>query len=314
MRKLTNLEPHLIPALRSMFAVLPEVAIGTHAIRQERRELEPLREQARSEVFRDERVPRAGDRPELLLRVYRPERAQGAIPALIWMHGGAWSLGGPEFDEHMLRGFADDAGVLAVSVDYRLAPEHPFPAALHDCDAAVRFIHEHAGDFGVDAARICIGGSSAGANLAAGLCLKLRDERGPQPAFQLLMYPALDDRLATPSMMTLADPRTINATFMRDRWRDYLGKDGADSPYAVPVRAGDLAGLPRTLLLTAELDPLRDEGLDYAMRLWLAAVSCEVHVLAGVIHGFDALVPESAEARSALALVTSALQRVAAAS
>lgn len=314
MRKpITDLEPWLIPELRRVFAVLPEVAIGTQAVKRERVELEPLLELARSEQFEDRVVPAEAAHPEVRMRCYMPEsvKGKGAVPALIWMHGGAWSLGGPEFDEHMLRRFADSAGLFTVSVDYRLAPEQPFPAALLDCEAALRWTSNNARELGVDPLRLCVGGSSAGANLAAGLCLKLRDEHGPKPALQLLMYPALDDRLTTPSMMSLADRRTITSEFMRDRWKDYLGAHGEHSPYAVPVRAKDVAGLPPTLLLAAELDPLRDEALDYAMRLWYAAVSCEVHVLSGVVHGFDALVPDAPEAHSALGLVIARLRRVA---
>jgi acetyl esterase/lipase len=127
---------------------------------------------------------------------------------------------------------------------------------------------------------------------------------------QLLLYPALDDQLATPSMQHIADRRTITREFMQDRWRDYLGPDGQSSPYAVPARAEDVAGLPPTLLLAAEFDPLRDEAMAYALRLWHAAVSCELHVLTGVIHGFDAIAPDAPEAHSAQELVMARLRRV----
>jgi acetyl esterase len=298
---ITNLEPWLDPELLAVFASLPAVAMGTAAIGRERQELAPLQEQMRSERFVERHVPgHTASAPAVRVRTYRPARVAGHLPALVWMHGGAWSLGGPEFDEHLLRKVADEAELFAISVDYRLAPEHPFPAALFDCEAALRWASTSARELGVDTARICVGGSSAGANLAAGLCLKLRDDAGPQPVQQLLLYPALDDRLNTPSMQTLADPRTLTREFMRERWQAYLGDATDTSPYAAPARATNLAQLPSAAILAAELDPLRDEAVEYASRLWHAAVSCELRVLRGAIHGCDAIAPNSAVARASL--------------
>jgi acetyl esterase/lipase len=307
---ITDLEPWLDPELRDVFAMLPEVSRGTRAIAQERKELAPLVDRARSQRFVERHVPgsTASD-PAVRVRTYRPAQAAEPLPALVWMHGGAWSLGGPEFDEHLLQRWADEASLFAISVDYRLAPEHPYPAALHDCEAAVRWACSSASELGVDPARIGIGGSSAGANLAAGLCLKLRDSAGPQAALQLLLYPVLDDRLNSGSMKTLADPRTLTREFLSERWRAYLGHDRCAPQYAAPARALDLTHLPPTLILAGELDPLRDEAVEYARRLWFAAGSCELLVLQGAIHGCDAIAPESAVARASLAWVVSALAR-----
>jgi len=230
--------------------------------------------------------------------MYRPANIAGAAPVLLWMHGGAWSLGGPEFDDHWLLGIAERAGVHVVSVDYRLAPEHPFPGAIEDCRTVLRWLRQQAAALNIDGRAICVGGSSAGANLAAGLTLLCRDAGEPQPALQLLMYPALDDRLETPSMLGIDDPRTINRSFMRERWRAYLGSRDPCSYYAAPARAQDLHGLPRTSILAAELDALRDEAVAYAERLVATGIECTLLVLRGAVHGCEAIAPQSSLAAS----------------
>ncbi|MET0389190.1 MAG: alpha/beta hydrolase [Polyangiales bacterium] len=308
---ITDLVPWLVPELREVFAVLPAVPLGPGAIRRERKELDALSELAGSDRFYEVRVPGLDGEPPVRVKHYRPAAAAERLrSALVWMHGGAWSLGIPEFDEPMLQRFADESGCVVLAVDYRLAPEHPFPAALLDCEAVVRWAFAQATELGVDPTRVCVGGSSAGANLAAGLCLKLCETGANRPALQVLMYPALDDALDSASMLTLADPRTLTRAFMHDRWQAYLGTQGQGSPYAIPARASDaqIAALSPALILAAELDPLRDEGVAYATRLWRAAVSCELHVLPGAIHGFDAIVPDSGLARAALQTVTSRLR------
>ena len=304
-----DLESRLDPQLREIFRVLPPIAIGREVVQRERVELsDALREVERPPGFSDRFIPGLEHDPLVRLRSYRPPAASGRLPALIWLHGGGWTLGVPEVDERMLQEFADQVALQIVSVDYRLAPEHPFPAALRDAEAALRWTFEHSAELQVDPEQLFVGGSSAGANLAAGLCVKLRDGAQPNPAFQLLLYPALDDRLDTPSMHEIADRRTIHREFLRDCWRSYLGS-AVPNPYSSPARAEELSGLAPALIIAAELDPLRDEAVRHAVRLWQAAVRCELHVLQGAIHGVDALARTSALARLVTGLARDGLSR-----
>jgi acetyl esterase/lipase len=185
---------------------------------------------------------------------------------------------------------AMDSGAVVVSVDYRLAPEHPYPAGLHDCYAALTFLHAEAGVLGVDPACVAVAGASAGGGLAAATTLLARDQGGPPLCFQMLQIPELDDRLDTPSMQAFVDSPVWNRPLAVISWRAYLGElwGAADVPaYAAPARASDLSGLPPAYISTAENDPLRDEGIIYAMRLLQAGVSVELHQFPGTFHGSD---------------------------
>jgi acetyl esterase len=182
-------------------------------------------------------------------------------------------------------------GIIVANVEYRLAPEAPFPAALDDCYATLMHLHENAPELGIDASRIAVGGSSAGGGLAAGTALRARDEGGPPIAFQLLLSPALDDRGGTPSLTQFADGPVVTARLIELAWRYYLGPgyagahDTTVSPHAIPARATDLAGLPPAYIAAMELDPLRDYEIDYSRRLLRAGVSVELHVHPGTFHG-----------------------------
>jgi acetyl esterase/lipase len=174
-----------------------------------------------------------------------------------------------------------------VSVDYRLAPEHRYPAALDDCYGVLAWTAASADALGVDPDRLGVAGASSGGNLAAAVALRARDRGEPAVAFQLLVYPTLDDRRQTVSQQFVATP-VIDGADCERCWRYYLGSERADvSPYAAPARATDLTGLPPTYLMTAELDPLRDEGIEFATRLLAAGVSVDLHQFAGAVHGFD---------------------------
>ena len=186
--------------------------------------------------------------------------------------------------------FASDVGCVVASVDYRLAPENPFPAGLEDCYAALAWIAAHAAEIGVDASRIAVAGCSTGGTLAAGLALLSHDRGGPELAFQVLLCPALDDRLQTGSMAEFAEPGPMEAGRVgaRHLWRSYLGNTNTStSPYAAAARATDLAALPPTYIITAGFDCLRDEGLDYATRLIAAGVPTELHHFPTCFHAFD---------------------------
>ena len=181
------------------------------------------------------------------------------------IHGGGFVIGSVEAEHAGAALTAIDTGAVVVSVDYRLAPEHPYPAGLHDCYAALSYLHAEADALGVDPARVALSGASAGGGLAAATALLARDRGGPAICFQLLPIPELDDRLETPSMGTFVDSPLWNRPLAVQSWQAYLGPlyGSADVPaYAAPARADDLAGLPPAYISTAENDPLRDEGID----------------------------------------------------
>lgn len=237
----------------------------------------------------------------VVVRVHRPVGITGDLPCLYWMHGGGLVLGSYEGDDPRFDRWSPMFGMVGVSVEYRLAPETPYPGPLEDCYAGLRWVHEHASELGIDATRIGIGGPSAGGNLAAGLGLLARD-RGEVPVtYQLLIYPMLDDRQVTASSQWPDPiwPPSANTY----GWTAYLGaaaKGGPDvPPYAAPARATDLAGLPPTLIAVGAIDGFSDEDIEYAVRLRQAGVPVDLHVYAGAPHGFDGLAPGSAVAQRA---------------
>jgi acetyl esterase/lipase len=197
-----------------------------------------------------------------------------------------------------------------VSVEYRLAPEHPFPAGIEDCYAALCWTAQHAAELAADPARLAIAGQSAGGGLAAGTALLARDRGFPALCFQLLEIPELDDRLDTPSMLAFDDTPLWNRPNAVQSWRHYLGPThtGEPSPYAAPARAKDLAGLPPAYVSTMEFDPLRDEGILYALRLMQAGVSVELHSYPGTFHG-SGLLPSAEVSKRGAREVLDALRR-----
>ncbi|MEU5977555.1 alpha/beta hydrolase [Streptomyces sp. NPDC047315] len=249
----------------------------------------------------DRTVP--GD-PDVPVRINRPDRPQGAI---VWMHGGGWVMGDLDTEQHWAARIAAGSGAVVVSVGYRLAPEHRFPAALDDAYAVLRWTVEHAAELGVDPARVAVGGHSAGGNLAAALALRARDEAGPRVHFQLLNEPSLDDRQETWSQRNFTDTPWANREMVGACWRHYLGPTPT-TPYAAPARATDLSGLPAAYVSSAEFCPNRDENVDYAMRMLRAGVSVELHQWAGTFHGSQAVLSADVSQRQ-IAGVCTALRR-----
>jgi len=253
----------------------------------------------------DRLVPGWEGDPEVPVRVYRPRRAPGdaaaPAPGIVFIHGGGFIIGSVETEHIGALLVAADAGAVVVSVDYRLAPEHPYPAALHDCYAALSWLHAEAGALGVDRDRVAVMGASAGGGLSAAVALLSRDLGGPALCFQMLQIPELDDRLETPSMQTFVDSPLWNRPLAVQSWKAYLGDlhGSPDVPaLAAPARATDLGGLPPAYISTAEHDPLRDEGIVYALGLLHAGVSVELHQFPGTFHG-SALVTRAAVSRRA---------------
>jgi acetyl esterase/lipase len=227
------------------------------------------------------------------VRLFRPQGASGPGPALLWIHGGGYVIGSAAQDDVLCRRFARGLGMTVVSVDYRLAPAHPYPAPLEDCYSALKWLTRLPA---VDPARVAIGGASAGGGLAAALALLARD-RGEIPlAAQLLVYPMLDDRTVERKDLDNPGHRLWNQSSNKFGWSAYLG--GADPEVAVPARREELAGLPPAWLGVGTLDLFHDEDLAYAERLKAAGVPCHVEVVQGAFHGFDGIVPKAEVSQS----------------
>lgn len=224
--------------------------------------------------------------PPVPVRVYRPPHARGAV---IWLHGGGFVMGDVHTEHPWAARLADSSGEMVISVGYRLAPEHPFPAALDDAYAVLAWASENADRLGIDPGRIAVGGHSAGGGIAAAVALRAREEQRLPVCFQLLNQPALDDRQESWSARTFTDTPWWNRAKSTAAWAHYLGGAPA-SPYAAPARAADLTGLPPAYLATAELCPNRDEDIAYALRLLQANVPVELHQWSGTFHGSHALI------------------------
>jgi len=247
-----------------------------------------------------ERVELTTEGSGVALSMLRPLGSTDHSPALFWMHGGGMVIGNRHMDDARLIEWCRSLGCVCITVEYRLAPEAPYPAPLDDCEAGLRFVVEHAHDLRIDRQRIGIGGRSAGGALAAGVALRCRDRANVALAFQYLEYPMLDDRGLTASSQLEGLPiwtRESNAF----GWRSYLGErcgtDGVPAE-AAPARSTELSGLPTAFIGVGTADCLRDESIDFAARLCRAAVPTELHVYAGAIHGFD-MFADTAVARTA---------------
>jgi acetyl esterase len=267
--------PSLDPELAPLIELLPEMEGSLDDIGAARQMLAS---------FIPSTPPEAEDRVEwtevpvggATVRVYRPKGADGDLPALLHIHGGGFCLGSAEIDHPQSVGLADELQAVVATVDYRLAPENPYPAGLDDCYAALELLA------GPD--RLAVQGQSAGGALAAGVALLARDRNGPAIRLQVLEIPVLDDRCDTPSMREhVATPMWSRPQAVQ-AWSYYLAGRPADQ-YAAPARAEDLSGLPPAFVLTCELDPLRDEGIRYAARLLESGVSVELHSYPGTFHG-----------------------------
>src|SRR4051794_20625917 len=254
----------------------------------------------------------AGPRGEVGVRVYRPVDASGSLPCLVWIHGGGMIFGDLDADDLACDGYAEAVGCVVIAVDYRLAPEHPHPAPVEDCHAALCWAAENADELGIDASRIALGGSSAGGGLAAATALLARDRGGPSVVFPLLVYPMLDDRDQTPSTVEFDGILTWSRGHNRSGWAALLGdRAGASDldPCAAPARATDLSGLPPALIQVGELEVFRDEDIDYAARLLAAGVSTQLPVSSGAYHAWDIFAPEAGASRRALEERIDALSR-----
>ncbi|MFC5949269.1 alpha/beta hydrolase [Pseudonocardia lutea] len=239
-----------------------------------------------AELARVEDTAAPGPEGDIPVRLYVPP-GDGPLPVLVYYHGGGWVIGNIESHDAVCRALAARAGCLVASVDYRLAPEHRFPAAVDDSYAALTWAAEKIGDFGGDPARLAVGGDSAGGNLAAVVAQLAKKQGGPPIAFQLLVYPATDRFDDSPSMRENALGPLLSRAWIEWFLGCYLNSpDEGQDPRVSPGRAEDLSGLPPALVITAEFDPLRDQGAAYVGKLREAGVDAQLLPVDGMIHGF----------------------------
>jgi len=278
----------LLPELREAFARLPEFHLPED-LEKARRNPMPEYQPSPEVIISDHTITGAGGQP-MLVRIYQPaSRDSSQRPAVLWIHGGGYVMGHPGYDDNLCRDFVLAAGCVVVSPDYRLAPEHPYPAGLEDCYSALVWMTESAKELSIDLRRVAIGGASAGGGLTAALALLARDRGGPSICFQMPLYPMIDDGNTTPSSYEITDARVWNRENNIAAWKMYLGDlEGADvPPYAAPSRAAELAGLPPTYTCVGQLDPFRDETIEYVARLARAGVDVEFHLYPGCYHAFE---------------------------
>jgi acetyl esterase/lipase len=231
------------------------------------------------------------------VRVHRPSVAAKSAPALLWIHGGGMVMGSAAQDDRLCRRLATKIGAVVASVEYRLAPEHPFPAALDDCYEALLWL---AGRTDIDSDRIALGGASAGGGLAAAVALMAKERGQVHPVAQVLAYPMLDDRTAERDDIDGRRLRMWNQRSNRFGWRSYLGSAYGREvpPLAAPSRYEDLAGLPPAWIGVGTNDLFHDEDVNYARRLHAAGVPCQLHLVPGAYHGFDAVEPRASVSRA----------------
>ncbi len=262
-----------------------------------------LRRDGRIEI--EERlVPGPEGAPPVSVLICRSSTRSGPAPGVYHTHGGGMIMGDQRTGLAQLLDWVETLGVVVVSVEYRLAPEHPFPAGVDDCYAGLSWLAEHAAEIGVDPARLIIAGTSAGGGLAAAVALMARDRQGPSLVGQMLLCPMLDDRALTPSSVELAGEGVWDRISNRTGWTALLGGAAGGpgvSPYAAPARAEDLSGLPPAFIDVGSVETFRDEDVDYSLRLWRCGGQAELHVWPGGFHGFDAFAPDAVLSRVARA-------------
>ncbi|MEV4368839.1 alpha/beta hydrolase [Nonomuraea sp. NPDC049637] len=312
-----NLDPDLRAALENApFPAFDVTALDAEELAGHRAQIHAMlaaTPPAETEVrIEDRRVPGPDGEPDIRVRVYRPAQDGAGRPGLYWIHGGGMIVGMPEVDDATMIDYVERLGVVVVSVDYRLAPEHPHPAPVEDCYAGLLWTAKNAEELGIDPARLAVGGASAGGGLAAGTVLLARDRGGPEVVLQLLICPMLDDRNTTPSSLEFTEAVVWDRAANLYGWSALLGDraGGPDVPaYAAPARAEDLSGLPPAFVDVGELEVFRDEDIDYAQRLARAGVSTEFHLYPGAFHGFDVMVPDTPLSRRARETRLAALRR-----
>lgn len=311
------MEERVHPELRQLFSVLPKTQTNRENLREVRQQMNQMvismnaAKPVNDAVMTSERfIPGAEGDPDVRVKIYEPKIKNEILPGVLHFHGGGFIIGTADMFDANCEEIVKEVNCVVISVDYRLAPEHPFPAPVEDCYAALKWFSENAAELGVDPSRIAVSGGSAGGGLTAAISLLSRDRKGPSIAFQMPNYPMIDDRCITSSNNEITDERIFNGKSNQQAWDMYLGnKDGEVSQYAAPARATDLSGLPPTYTCVGELDPFRDETIEYVARLTKAGVPVEFHLYPGCFHGFEGFVPTAEISQRAIKEFHSALKR-----
>ncbi|MDG1944219.1 MAG: alpha/beta hydrolase [Halioglobus sp.] len=284
------------PELVALLEFLPDAALTISDPENARASFGELMGQFNAELDRsgvnivDRNISGPSEAPDVAIRIYSPEGLNHSVPGILHIHGGGFVIGTLDSELGSCLTLCRNLGVVVVSVDYRLAPENPYPGPLEDCFAALSWTNENSAELNIDPERLAVFGASAGGGLSAATALLARDRGGPPICFQYLGIPEVDDRLQTPSMQRFVDTPMWNRPNAELSWDFYLGdqfqRGANDVPYyAAPARAQDLSGLPPAYISTMEFDPLRDEGVEYALRLMQAGVATELHSFPGTFHG-----------------------------
>jgi len=240
----------------------------------------------------DRTIPGPDGAPDITVRIYRPVNATGSLPGVYYIHGGGMCLGDIAGEDQIATNVCDQIGAVVVSVEYRLAPEHPHPAPVEDCYAGLVWMARHAEELGFDPDRLAIDGGSAGGGLCIGTALLARDRGFPAVKFLLAIYPMIDDRNETGSSHEITDIGVWDRAGNIEAWKWYLG-DGEPDQYAAPARAEDLSGLPPTYIDVGTVDLFRDEDIAFANRLMQAGVPTELHITPGSYHGSEIFAPDA---------------------
>ncbi|MCP8970123.1 alpha/beta hydrolase [Ectobacillus ponti] len=290
-----RVNPELLPGLE----LFPDLDLRPEympAIREGMAQMKPAEAIADEAVSMNDEIIAGPDGNPLQVRLYRPKAVTEALPALLWIHGGGYVLGDVDGDDELCIRFVKEANCVVASVNYRLAPEHPYPAPIEDCYAALKWIADEAASLNIDSDRIGVAGASAGGGLTAALTLLARDRNYPSLCFQMPLYPMIDDRNNAPSTDEVREGFVWNKKTNEAGWRMYLGElYGTDEipAYAAPARAEDYSNLPYTYTCVGQLDPFRDETLTYVTKLAQAGVDVEFHLYPGTYHGFEGINPDA---------------------
>ena len=301
--------PHIDPELAQFVEAFPVVRVSAPGV-----DVVQVREDLNRRWQRMQPVVQVGEVTDMTapapVRVYKPVRGAAGLPVVVFLHGGGWCTGSLVTHDDLCRRICRSAQAVVVSVDYRLAPEHPFPAAVDDAWAVLQWVGEHAAEIGGDPARIAVAGDSAGGNLAAVLALRARDEGGPSLLFQLLLYPATGGVGEFPSRVENSDAPVLSTADLNTFLRHYAGHLGDSRPVDLePALASDLSGLPPAFIATAWHDPLRDEGEAYGRRLADAGVPVEVVRFDHLVHSFASYAPLIPAASKAVEQCLAALRK-----
>jgi len=313
------IDPEILPALQMMAGPpMTEELLRASRTAPPMFEMPSLTELIgeRAIEWEDRTIPGQPGGPDLEITVIRPAGVTTRVPGLYNIHGGGMVTGTKEMDNLRLIELVDELGVAAVNVEYRLAPEHPYPAGVEDIYAGLEWTAAHAAELGIDPDRLVVMGGSAGGGFSAAVSLMARDRRGPAIAGQLLLCPMLDNTNSTIAARQYAAPALAAWSLENNllAWRMVLGEELAYSPdapaYAAPTRASDLSALPPAFIEVGAAEMFRDEDVEFASRIWATGGHAELHVWAGAYHGFDVFAPDSALARAAKASRSSWLRRI----